>query len=654
MFKSLIYNILIFSFLIFNSFLNPNYSFSINYHFLTHPSVTEYSSGLSPFDINKLYFFGNNLADGNASMKHQLGAKGANLAENCRLGLPVPAGFTISWVTLQHYLTYKEFPDNFDINIREGIHRIEKTMSESFGINRQFADPQNPLLLSIRAGAESSAPGVYPTITHIGLHRSNLLCYANHIGNIQRAYFDYLFLIKDYSTYVYNNWPMCNEIDAIFKESSFFTWYKNISKPIESIITIDECEAVLDKMENIFEQHAGRPFPEPDNQILPAIEAIIHFYRDRNSDEGKAVTVQAMVYGNINDGKSGTGVVFSRNPYNGEPEIFGNVLFNQCGDFLVTPFPKKDLDDFAGVYSPPQGINALETTMPGLYSQLIEYVHRLEKHHRSIRDIEFTFEQGTLFILQDRDNEPGTTPLARARILMEMHEEGLLSEDELLGRLIERDLIWLMDYLESPVIKKEAYHKACARGIPLIPGIGIGAVVVGNEKSYPKGSIIVTQRPFEGGQDFSDFNKIISDVNGIVTRTGSSSDHAASAIRGLQHPKPYITGISMSITDSSKINDNTLKPGKLVKFINIQNNTETIVEKDEVITIDANTGYIYKGELPSSDYEDSEVVKVQKKLLFPENSRLYRIYQKASHLLTVLKKRAQMLRNQHNYPGTSL
>ncbi|MBD3272476.1 MAG: hypothetical protein GF384_08090, partial [Elusimicrobia bacterium] len=581
--------------------------------------------------LNKCYFFGNNKADGYSNLAHLLGKKGANLAEMARLGLPVPPGFTLPVGTPAQF-------DGFAMDasrkhmVQRGVKEIQERFNEAFGIDRRFADRDNPLLLSVRAGAEKSSPGRYMTLTKIGLHRRTVDGYGAQINDMRRAWYDYGQYIIEYTRTVTRHFHNFNDefisILAVMEQELS-------EKPFHDL-SLEQLRSMAQKFENLFEKNTGSPFPNPYQQVYETIQAVFENYKSQPKwsksvgykYEGFGINVQVYVYGAIDDGQSGTGVIFSRNPYNGERKPFGEVLFDAEGKELVTPYvlDPYGIDSVRSVqnWQAPEGLERLKKQVPAVHQELIAYAHLLEKHFREIQDIEFTFEKGRLFMLQTRGNVDYTTPLAKARILIDMAQEGLIDNSQAIEQVDMPELEWLKTYFESSVIRQEARSKAIARGMPLFPGIGIGPICIGLENASPS-SIVLDQYALERLKTLGAFDEAIMEVNGIVTAEGSLADHAAVTLRGSGIHIPYVTGVEGLVI---------IGPGTARIH-------ELVLQAGNMITIDGNTGYIYP-ELPSDDFELSEVAQVNAGILGPEDSRLYPYYKKVIEWISILKQKESL------------
>jgi len=510
-----------------------------------------------------VYFFGTGKAEGTGKMKDILGGKGAGLAEMTNIGLPVPAGFTISAEVCDYYYKNgKTYPEGLAEEIEENLKRLEKVTGKKFG------DPSNPLLVSVRSGAAISMPGMMDTILNLGLNDEVVKGLATITNNPRFAYDAYRRFIQMFGDVVLG--INKNEFEAILEE-------RKKEKGIEwdSQLTENDLKEIVEKFKEIYKKH-NYEFPQdPRKQLEMAIEAVFKSwmneraikYREINDIKGllgTAVNVVEMVFGNMGE-DSGTGVGFTRNPNNGEKEFYAEFLPNAQGEDVV-----------AGIRTPMK-IDELKRRLPSVYDQLLNAAQLLEKHYKDAQDIEFTVERGKLFLLQTRSAK--RTGLAAVKIAVDMVKEGVITEKEAILKVQPTHL----DQLLHPMIdSSEKYDdKIIAKGLPASPGAATGQVVFlakDAEKWAKEGKDVILLRPETSPEDVGGMHA----SKGIITARGGLTSHAAVVARGMG--KPCIVGCEDLMVDEEKKIAKT-KDGKF-----------TIKEGDWV-TMDGKTGYIINGKL---------------------------------------------------------
>src|SRR5262245_3333464 len=419
----------------------------------------------------RTYFFGGGKAEGTKEMKNLLGGKGANLAEMANIGLPVPPGFTITTeVCTEFYAGGKKLPKALDGDVRASIARMEKVVGAKFG------DPNNPLLVSVRSGARASMPGMMDTILNLGLNDKTAAGLAVKSGN-QRFVFDsYRRFVAMYGDVVLGMKPERKEdhdpFDVILDAKK-----KARGVKLDSELPADALKELVGEFKAEIKKRVGVDFPDdPYLQLEGAIKAVFqswqndraNLYRRLNNipaEWGTAVNVQAMVFGNKGN-DSATGVCFTRDPASGENVFYGEFLVNAQGEDVV-----------AGIRTP-QKIEELGAVLPQAYKQLLEIRKKLEKHYKEMQDIEFTIENGKLYMLQCRNGK--RTGFAGVRIAVEMVDEKLISKEEALRRVEPEALNQLLRPVFLPAAKKKAIEEGrlLAKGLPAGPGAATGKVVV--------------------------------------------------------------------------------------------------------------------------------------------------------------------------------
>ena len=359
-----------------------------------------------------LYAFGSDQTDGNSSLTHLLGGKGANLAEMSNLGIPVPPGFTISTEVCVDYLQTEEISEFLWENILVGIRRLEKLMDMKFG------GVDKPLLLSVRSGARTSMPGMMDTVLNLGMNDQTVQAVAKQSNNARFAYDSYRRFIQMFGNVVLGiqSFHFEKKLDEMKRS-------KGVNDDVD--LNKDDLFELIAQYKNIVSENFGESFPDdPEQQLKLAIEAVFKSWNNERAfayrriynipDEwGTAVNVQCMVFGNMGD-DCGTGVAFSRNPSTGEKKLYGEVLFNAQGEDVV-----------AGVRTP-EKITALNDKMPDCFESFVEISEKLEKHYQDMQDMEFTIQNGSLFMLQTRNAK--RTGVSAIRVAVEMVKEGLIDK----------------------------------------------------------------------------------------------------------------------------------------------------------------------------------------------------------------------------------
>lgn len=509
-----------------------------------------------------VYFFGNGKADGDASMKADLGGKGANLAEMASLALPVPPGFTISTDVCDYFWKNdKKYPAELEAEVASSLEKLEKAM------NKKLGDASDPLLVSIRSGAAVSMPGMMDTILNLGLNDEAVKGLAAKTGNERFAWDSYRRFIQMYGDVAMgvNGEKFENAISEIKKS-------KGVTE--DSELSADDLKALVLKFKEIYKADTGEDFPEDaKKQMWGAIGAVFGSwmnaraikYRELNEIKGlkgTAVTVMAMVFGNKGN-TSGTGVCFSRDPSNGVNEFMGEYLMNAQGEDVV-----------AGIRTP-EKLSQLDEENPAIYKELCDIREKLEKHYHDMQDMEFTVEEGKLFILQCRSGK--RTGAAAVKMAVDMVSEGLIDKKEALLRVSPSHL----DQLLHPSLDPKALKSAAvlAKGLNASPGAGSGAIVFTADEAEEwakDGKKVILVRKETSPEDIS--GMVAS--QGILTSTGGRTSHAAVVARGMG--KPCVSGC-----DAVKIlNDEEVSIGNKV------------FKKGESITIDGTSGCVYEGILP--------------------------------------------------------
>ena len=489
----------------------------------------------------RVYKFGDKTADGNSKMKNLLGGKGANLAEMSAIGIPVPPGFTITTeVCTEYNLLGKDAVVGMIVpEVEKAIENIEEIMGTKFG------DKENPLLVSVRSGARVSMPGMMDTVLNLGLNDEVVIGLANRTGNDRFAWDSYRRFIQMYGDVVLGMKPESKEDIDPFEEIMEALKHKREIE-LDTDFTVQDLKDLVYDFKDAVKKRTGHDFPtNPWDQLWGAVVAVFNswngdraiYYRNMHgypSDWGTAVNVQAMVYGNMGD-NSGTGVCFTRDAGTGENLFNGEYLINAQGEDVVagTRTPQQITKigslrwaELAKVEEEDRLANypSLEELMPAIYNELNDYQQRLENHYKDMQDMEFTMQDGKLWILQTRNGK--RTGSAMVKIAIDKLKEGSITEKEALLRMEPNKL----DELLHPVFDPKALKKAnvIAQGLPASPGAATGQIVFfADEASKYKSSILV--RIETSPEDLEGMNI----AKGILTARGGMTSHAAVVARGM-------------------------------------------------------------------------------------------------------------------------
>jgi pyruvate,orthophosphate dikinase len=483
-----------------------------------------------------VYFFGAGKAEGNSRMRNLLGGKGCDLAEMTNLKIPVPAGFTITTeVCTAYYANKKKYPPGLKEQVQKSLARLEKAMGAKFG------DPKNPLLLSVRSGARVSMPGMMDTILNLGLNGRTIQGLIEKSGEERFAYDSYRRFIQMYSDVVLGvNRDKMEERIAERKQQK--------GTKLDNELSPQDWRELVAEFKGIVKKETGKDFPEdPAKQLWGSIGAVFESwdtpravtYRKLNkipSDWGTAVNVQAMVFGNMG-GESATGVAFTRDPAAGEKVFFGEFLPNAQGEDVVAGIRTPQPISKARKADP--ALLSLEETLPQPYQELEKIYQRLEKHFKDMQDIEFTIQQGKLWMLQTRSGK--RTAFAALRIAVEMVEERLIDKQTAISRIDPDSLNQLLAPIFDPQAKAEAIRggRLLAKGLNAGPGAACGVAVFNPERAMElakKGQKSVLVRSETSPEDIHGMNA----AEGILTSRGGMTSHAALVARGMG--KPCVVG----------------------------------------------------------------------------------------------------------------
>ena len=523
-----------------------------------------------------VYFFGGGSAEGSGEMKETLGGKGAGLAEMTNIGLLVPAGFTITTDVCDQYYKHKNtYPKGLKDEVTEHLERLEKLAGKKLG------DRDDPLLISVRSGASQSMPGMMETILNLGLNDASVEGLANKTGNRRFALDAYRRFINMYGSTAkgIDKEHFEDEFEQI-KELKTRPRLKVRSKHVQDTdVNEAELEELIPHLKAVYRKHSGEDFPQdPTEQLWGSIDAVVGSwmadkaikYREVEKIsglKGTAVNIVQMVFGNMGD-DCGTGVCFTRDPNTGEDIFYGDLLMNAQGEDVV-----------AGIRTPLH-LKDLEKIMPEVYGQLSDVRKKLENHYRDMQDIEFTIEHGKLYILQTRSGK--RSPHAAFQMAVEMEGEGLITKEEALLRLTEKDIEGLFFPVIDPSISPDDLKKVLfAVGIDAVPGAASGHVVMtakaAEEQATAEGKNVILVRQETSPEDVGGMHA----AKGILTATGGKTSHAAVVARGWG--KCCIVGCDDLIIDEEA---GTVTVGDVV-----------IKEGDE-ITLNGSTGEVFKGPLP--------------------------------------------------------
>ncbi|MCM8627531.1 pyruvate, phosphate dikinase [Accumulibacter sp.] len=549
-------------------------------------------------ETKNVYVFGAARTDGDATMKNLLGGKGANLAEMCRLGILVPPGFTISTEVCAVYS--EQGPDAviglIEADVRAGIAFVEQEMGKKFG------DPSDPLLLSVRSGSRASMPGMMDTILNLGLNDEAVAGLARKANNERFAWDSYRRFVQMYGDVVMGLKPVSKEEHDPFEVVIDMVKEKK-GVQLDTDLDTNDLKELVTRFKGLIRARVGREFPiDPWEQLWGAIMAVFQswnndrarVYRELNDipeSWGTAVNVQAMVFGNLGD-NSGTGVAFTRDAGTGEDLFNGEFLINAQGEDVV-----------AGIRTPQQvtlegsrrwaqlamvsedirrsKFPSLEELMPAIYQQLLQAETKLERHYKDMQDVEFTIQEGRLWMLQTRNGK--RTGAAMVRIAMEMLKQGIIDEKEALRRVNPERLNELLHPVFDPAAVKGA--RVIAHGLPASPGAATGQIVFFADEAEEwvrKGRTVILVRQETSPEDLRGMNV----ARGILTARGGMTSHAAVVARGMG--KCCVSGAGAVHVD---YHARTMSVGG------------QIYKEGDWISLDGSTGDVYEGQVPTKEAE---------------------------------------------------
>lgn len=513
-----------------------------------------------------VYFFGGGKADGDATMKNLLGGKGANLAEMTNLGIPVPPGFTITTETCaEFYNLGKKWPAGLREQIEQNLAKLEKTMGAQLG------SKNNPLLVSVRSGAAVSMPGMMDTVLNLGLTSEVVQGLIIKTENERFAWDSYRRFIQMFGDVVMN--VAHEDFEHILEAKK-----KQVGAKLDTDLTPADLKEIVRQYKKLYQEKTGEEFPnDPKLQLAKAIDAVFNSWNNPRADKyrelhgirgllGTAVNIQAMVFGNMGE-TSGTGVCFTRDPSTGENKFYGEFLINAQGEDVV-----------AGIRTP-EPLDRLQKIMPDVYKQLCKFREKLEKHYRDMQDIEFTIQEGKLFILQTRNGK--RTAHAAVRIAVEMVKEKMITQDKALLRVQPTQL----DQLLHPTFDPSAKKEKIAKGLPASPGAATGKVVFTADEAedqHLKGDKVILVRIETSPEDIGGMHA----AEGILTARGGMTSHAAVVARGMG--KTCVAGCGDIVIDYDK---KQFRAGN------------AIIKEGDYISLDGSLGEVYKGQVLTREPE---------------------------------------------------
>jgi len=506
---------------------------------------------------NYIYFFAKGHADGDATMKDLLGGKGANLAEMTNLGVPVPPGFTISTKGCIYYQDNKEWPAGLEDELKQSMKKLEEVTQKGFG------DKENPLLVSVRSGAKISMPGMMDTILNLGLNDETVQGVIAKTNNPRFAYDAYRRFVQMFGDVVLG--VEHSKFEKLLDEKK-----KEKGAEYDTDLDSEDLKELVAEYKKMVKDEIGGEFPEePWQQLKESVNAVFASwnnkraitYRELNKiphNLGTAVNVQTMVFGNMGD-NSGTGVAFTRDPSTGEKKYYGEFLLNAQGEDVV-----------AGIRTP-EPLEELNSKMPEIYKQLTQIFEKLEQHYRDMQDLEFTIEEGVLYLLQTRTGK--RTALSAVNVAVDMVGEGLIDDKTAILRVSPDQL----DNLLHPMIDLHEKVKVIAKGLPASPGAAVGKVVFHSDEAIEaagKGEKVILVRAETSPEDIGG----MASAEGILTARGGMTSHAAVVGRGMG--KCCVVGCTAVTIDEE---EGSFTVG------------DVKIKKGDVITLNGSTGDVIEG-----------------------------------------------------------
>jgi pyruvate,orthophosphate dikinase len=521
-----------------------------------------------------VYGFGEGSAEGKAEMKNLLGGKGANLAEMSNLGLPVPPGFTITTeVCTYFYANAKTYPKDLEAQVATALKALEARIGARLG------DAENPLLVSVRSGARASMPGMMDTVLNLGLNDATTEGLARRSGDRRFAYDSYRRFIQMYGQVVLG-------VEHHNFEELLANTKLDLGVTLDTELKAEEWKEVVAGYKEVVARELGKPFPQdPQEQLWGAIGAVFGSWMNQRAityrrlhdipaDWGTAVNIQAMVFGNMGV-DCATGVAFTRNPSTGADEFYGEYLVNAQGEDVVAGIRTPQHLTVAGKQANKSALPAMEEVMPQVFAELGKVRRTLEQHYRDMQDIEFTVQQGRLFMLQTRTGK--RTAPAALKIAVDMARAGLIGRDEAICRIEPESL----DQLLHPTLDPKAAKTVLARGLPASPGAASGIVVFSADEAEAragKGEAVILVRIETSPEDIHGMHA----AKGILTARGGMTSHAAVVALGMG--RPCVAGAGELRID--------YRAGTITV-------REHVVRHGSVITINGSTGEVMLGEVPT-------------------------------------------------------
>jgi len=528
-----------------------------------------------------VYTFGDGKAEGGAKDKNLLGGKGANLAEMSSIGIPVPAGFTISTEVCTYFYEHgSTYPDDLKQQVEDALGKIEGIMSAKFGAT------SGPLLLvSVRSGARASMPGMMDTVLNLGLNDETVKTLTKNTGDERFAFDSYRRFIQMFSNVVLG-------VETHNFETLLEDYKEHVGKNFDVELSAEDWKALIVKYKEEIRKHIGHEFPQdPHEQLWGAIGAVFGSWMNKRAITyrklnnlpdhwGTAVNIQAMVFGNMGD-DSATGVCFSRNPSTGENAFYGEYLVNAQGEDVVAGIRTPQPLSLAEKATMDSDLPAMEELLPSLYTELVTYRDKLEMHYHDMQDMEFTIQKGKLWMLQTRNGK--RTAQAALKIAVEMAESGLIDRREAVSRVEPAQL----DQLLHPMIDPKAKKEVLGKGLPASPGAASGQIVftADDAEAWTKeGKKVILTRIETSPEDIHGMHA----AQGILTTRGGMTSHAAVVARGMG--TPCVAGAG------------ELRVDYKAKTLTVGN---TVLGEGDMVTIDGSTGQVLKGDVPKIQPEVS-------------------------------------------------
>lgn len=525
-----------------------------------------------------VYTFGDGTAEGRADMKNLLGGKGANLAEMCHLGLPVPPGFTLTTdLCTAYYEAGEKYPAGLRADVEAAIHQIGEEVGAHFG------DAAKPLLVSVRSGARASMPGMMDTVLNLGLNDETVVGLAKRAGDERFAWDSYRRFIQMYSDVVLgvDHYQFEEYLEIMKEERGLF---------LDTELEAEDWQELVSRYKKLVADELGRPFPQdPQDQLWGAISAVFSSWQNARAKTyrrlndipdiwGTAVNVQAMVFGNMGD-DSATGVAFTRNPSTGDHALYGEFLVNAQGEDVVAGIRTPQHLTHKARAEADAKLPSMEEVMPHVFAELAAIFTKLEQHYRDMQDVEFTVQQGKLWMLQTRSGK--RTTKAALKIAVDMVAEDLITQAEAINRIDAEAL----DQLLHPTLDPSAPQIVLTQGLPASPGAASGIVVFSADEAERKAAVgekVILVRIETSPEDIHGMHA----AAGILTARGGMTSHAAVVARGMGRPCVSGAGaLAINYADGC---------------VSIAGQ---VVRAGDTLTIDGSTGRVLAGAVPMVEPE---------------------------------------------------